>query len=448
MGDDWNTGMIIAQRRSSGFCEDPPFASSRDASLQLGARWSMTFACGKWAASQATMWSALLLAIAIFRPHAWAEAFDPDNGQSSCTLSPTSSGLARATPSNASGRHLYVSTIGSDAKSGSADAPFRTIQKASRAATAGTTIHVAPGSYNETITSRVSGTAYAPVRFVSALPHAAVIKPSGATGAIWSDSGDYVTIEGFKVDGSDSRNARIGILMSGSHVYVRANEVHHIILNGANDSKGGAGIVLDGGYYNKIDQNAIGNDIHDVGTATSDRIHGIYHQSSGSIVNNVVHSNPGSTGIVLWHDAKNITIANNTVVDNTVGISVGSGDWYHGPVPADHVTVINNLVYGNQAAGIQEHGLTGIHNLYRNNLVYGNAINWSLQNGSTHQGTISADPQFVNYRHGDYRLKSSSPAIAAGTALSALECHVDRVRPPEAAPNVGAEAWSPAQAPD
>jgi parallel beta-helix repeat protein len=343
---------------------------------------------------------------------------------------------------------LYVSTAGSDAGSGSANAPFRSIRRASRAATAGTTIHVGPGTYNETIKSTASGTPSRTIRYVSEPRGAAVIRPSGAADTIWLDRGDYVTIEGFNIDGTNSPDARAGIAMGGSHVYVKANEVHHIVLNGANDSRGGAGIVLDGGYFNKIDQNAIGNDVHHVGTATSDRLHGIYHQSTGSIINNVVHSNPGSTGIVLWHDARNVTIANNTVVDNAVGISVGSGDWYHGPIPADHVTVVNNLVYGNHIDGIQEHGLTGIHNAYRNNLVYGNGLNWRLQNGLRHQGTISADPQFINYRGGDYRLRATSPANGAGVALGNLVCHFDQVLLPGAARNIGAEGWRPAQAPD
>jgi parallel beta-helix repeat protein len=393
----------------------------------------------KSSTSGARMYVALLLVVVSFWPSAQAETGAVGNAPSSCPAS---------TPPNASVRHLYVSTAGSDAERGSANAPFRTIQRASRAATAGTTIHVGPGAYKETITSTASGTAGMPIRYVSEPPGAAVIRPSRATDTIWSDSGDYVAIEGFNIDGSESPDVRIGIFMAGSHVYVKANEVHHIVLNGANDSRGGAGIVLGGGYYNKIDQNAIGNHVHHVGTATSNRLHGVYHQSTGSIINNVIHSNPGSIGIVLWHDAKNITIANNTVVDNGLGISVGSGDWYHGPIPADHVTAVNNLVYGNQSVGIQEHGLTGIHNVYRNNLAYGNGLNWRLQNGIRHEGTISADPQFLNYRGGDYRLRATSPANGAGVALGKLVCHFDQMLLPGAARNIGAEGWRPAQAPD
>jgi hypothetical protein len=276
---------------------------------------------------------------------------------------------------------LYVSTSGSDSNNGSAAQPFRTIQGAANAATAGTTVHVRPGVYDETINSSFNGTASAPIRFVSDTPGAAVVRPTGATGTIWSALGDYVTIEGFNVDGSRSPDARVGIEMGGSHVYVRNNEVHHLVQNGANDSNGGAGIVLSGGYFNEIDQHAIGNVVHHVGTATSDRLHGIYHQSTGSIVGNTVYSNPGSVGIVTWHDARNIRIDSNNVFDNAMGISVGSGDWYQEPQPADNVTVVNNTVHDNDGDGIQEHGWTGTNNVYQGNVVYGNGRNYYLQNG-------------------------------------------------------------------
>jgi hypothetical protein len=314
---------------------------------------------------------------------------------------------------------LYVSPNGSDSGYGSASDPFRTIQKAASVATAGSTVHVSPGIYADIIRSRSNGTAEAPIRFVSDIPGGAVIRPIGANGTIWVSFGDHVTIEGFEIDGSSSPAARVGILMAGSNVYVRNNEVHHLVLDGANDGWGGAVIVLGGGNSKKSNQHAIGNEVHHVGTETSDRVHGIYHQSTGSIVGNLVYTNPGSIGIVLWHDATDVVIANNTVFDNAVGISVGSGDWYQEQKPANNVKVVNNLVYDNRGAGIQEHGVTGRNNVYQNNLVYRNGRNWRLQNGLTHRGTITADPQFVNYKRGgvgDYRVRDTSPAIGKGAA--------------------------------
>jgi hypothetical protein len=323
---------------------------------------------------------------------------------------------------------IYVSTRGSDSGNGSASSPFRSIQKAASVATAGTTVHVAPGTYAENVSHSYNGTASAPIKFVSDTPGGAIIKPVGATGSIVSTRGDYVTIEGFEIDGSSSPNARVGIVMGGSNTYVRNNEVHHLVQNGANDSQGGAGIVLGGGYYGEINQHAIGNEVHHIATASSDRVHGIYVQSTGSVVNNMVYASPGTIGVVLWHDARNVTIANNTIFDNGLGISVGAGDFNQGAYPADNVKVVNNIVYDNRGSGIQEHGLTGTHNVYQNNLVYQNGTNWDLQNGLTHTGTVTADPQFLNYQRGgtgDYHLKATSPAINKGTTANAPTTDID-----------------------
>jgi hypothetical protein len=344
--------------------------------------------------------------------------------------------------------HLHVSVFGNDDSAGTAEAPLRTLGKAARLARPGTTIEVAPGIYTETIQGRGYGTARAPIRYLSQLRGAAVIRPVAANGTIWREVGDFVTIEGFRIDGTASPDARVGILMGGSHVHVVGNEVHHIVLNGANDSNGGAGIVLSGGFYGKDDQHAVGNIVYQVGTATSDRVHGIYHQSTGTIVNNLVYSNPGSTGIVLWHDARDITIANNTVCGNAIGINVGAGDWYQGRRPADNVTVVNNIVCDNQGSGIQEHGFTGNGNLYRHNLVYRNGRDWRLKGPSRHVETITADPQFVRYVRGggaDYHLRPDSPAIDKGTAASAPATDIEgSPRPYGPAPDIGAYEWHPA----
>ncbi len=371
----------------------------------------------------------------------------PSGGGTQAPPSGTYSGspaTSPATPSpstDLSGIHLYVSPDGSDMNDGSVGSPLRTLQAAADAARPGTTVHVAPGVYDEVVHSQVDGTADAPIRFVSDVRGAAVIRPSGADGAVWVNRGDHVTIEGFEIDGSHSPAVRLGIDMQGSHVTVKNNHVHHILINGANDSDGGAGIVLDGARFGQTDQHAIGNLVHDIG-ADSPRVHGIYHQSTGSVVNNVVY-NASQTGIVLWHDAHDVLIANNTVFSNRNGISVGAGDFYQAPSPANNVQVINNLVYDNTGIGIDEEGLTGTGNLYQDNLVYGNAVNWGLQNGLTHTGTITADPQFVNYDPnggGDYHLRSTSPAIDQGAITGAPNVDIDGFLRSNA-PDIGAYEW-------
>jgi hypothetical protein len=105
--------------------------------------------------------------------------------------------------------------------------------------------------------------------------------------------------------------------------------------------------------------------------------------------------------------------------------------------------VINNIVYDNSSVGIDESGLTGTNNVYLNNLVYKNGLDWSLQNGLQHQGTITSDPQFASYLAnggGDYRLLSTSPAVNSGTtAYSAPTYDINGyVR---SSPDVGAYEW-------
>jgi hypothetical protein len=277
-------------------------------------------------------------------------------------------------------RDLYVSVAGDDANAGTVDAPFRTIQQAALAATPGTVVHVAPGLYQEEVKTDVDGTAEAPITYISDVDGGAVIRPVEADEPVWTNSGDYTTIQGFEIDGTDSPVARVGILAHGNHVYVQDNEVHHILQSGADDSRGGGGIVMDGSFYNEVDQNVIGNEVHHIGAQDSTRVHGIYHQSTGSVVDNVVYSNP-LAGISTWHDPHDLVIARNIVIGNGAGIVIGAGDHYQAPAPADNIRVETNVVLFNDTIGIGESGSTGTHNSYVDNVVYGNSTDWSLQNG-------------------------------------------------------------------
>src|SRR3954462_10521721 len=59
----------------------------------------------------------------------------------------------------------YVSTTGGDANPGALAAPFKTIQRAANAASAGDTVIVRAGTYRETVRVPRSGTAAAPIIF-------------------------------------------------------------------------------------------------------------------------------------------------------------------------------------------------------------------------------------------------------------------------------------------
>lgn len=315
--------------------------------------------------------------------------------------------------------HYYVAANGSDNNPGTASAPFQTIARAARAALPSTTVHVAPGTYAGGFKTTVSGTAAGRIYFVSTTKWGARIAKSGSVKTGWDNRGNYVEIIGFNIDGTGSAWT-YGIYNGGSYGAIRNNWVHHIAQNVGCTSAGGAAIGIDA-YYHGVQNDVVGNMVHDIGLPGCRFIQGIYVSTSGSVKNNVVYR-VGEAAIHLWHDAHDVLIANNTVTTSHTGIIVGSGDTYYWTGGATNVIVTSNIVYDN-AAGISEQGVTKATNRYANNLVYQNSsYNYSLKNGLQPTGSVSALPQFAAYsRTGtpDLHILASSPAVGKGTATNA-----------------------------
>jgi hypothetical protein len=332
--------------------------------------------------------------------------------------------------------HLYVSTTGSDSNPGSQSRPFRTIQKAANVAKAGTAVHVAAGTYSGNISTKVHGTSTARVTYVSDTKWGAKVVGSG-TGAMWTNSANYTDIVGFNISGP----GRLGISNNGSNTRMMGNYIHDIKVSGGCTGAGGAGIV--NGNYSAVNGDVIGNVVARIGTpGKCNGVQGIYSSiKGGKIQNNIVYG-VSAYGIHLWHAATDIVIANNTVFANGAGsigggIVTGNGDSPGGTVMRN-VKIVNNIVYKNRTAISQYcssgKSCIGTGNIVANNLTYGNTSNGiSLRVGSA-TGTVTADPQFVNYQAngtGNYRLKSStSPAANRGTASYAPATDIDNVARP------------------
>ncbi len=335
-----------------------------------------------------------------------------DNSKSASaavTVSPAST-----PPPTSSGPALYVSPSGSDSNDGSSAHPFATINKAANAATPGMTVHVAPGAYGS-VTTSTSGSSSQRIRYISDVQWGAKVVGASGSEAAWMQDGNYVDVVGFDISGG----ARLGIENNGSNVKILGNYVHNIA--GSCSSSGGAGI--DNSNYSASNDDIIGNIVGNIGPTpgSCNTVQGIYLSNSGGITANNIVFAVSAWGIQMWHAATNATIVNNTVFACYGGITVGAGD-SPGGVTSDNTLVANNIVYKNTGYGIYEYGATGTHNRYMNNLVTGNPTEISLQNGLSATGTVTADPQFVNYQangSGDYHLKSTSPAINAGTSTSA-----------------------------
>jgi hypothetical protein len=338
---------------------------------------------------------------------------------------------AAATP--ATTNNYYVAPNGSDTANGSKTAPFKTLARAAKAVTkASTTVFVAPGTYAGGIKTTASGTAAGRIYWVSTTKWGAKIVPpaSSTNKTAWDNRGNYVSIIGFDVDGSKIGSGTkwtAGLYTGGSYTVFEGNHVHHLATTIPCNSAGGSAIGVDS-YYKGVKGDVIGNVVNDIGPAGCTFVQGIYHSTSGTIMNNLVYR-VGSAAIHLWHDATDIKIINNTVAASMTGIIVGGGDYYFTSAGANNVHVHNNIVYDNQY-GISEQGRTGKGNTYKNNLVFQNPkYNYRLLNGLTYTNTVTSNPMFVSYSRTaatpNYKLSTSSPAIGRGISTYALSTDID-----------------------
>ena len=149
---------------------------------------------------------------------------------------------------------LYVSTSGSDSNAGTQASPFRTIGHAADAASSGTTVHVAPGTYTGGFQTTTSG-----VTYVSDVKWGAKIVPGASNGRseAWDNRGANVTIDGFEIDGSSPQGGtpwRFGVYTAGSDSVVQNVKVHDLVRDSsawsaANSGGGGGAGIMGDSYY-------------------------------------------------------------------------------------------------------------------------------------------------------------------------------------------------------
>ena len=334
----------------------------------------------------------------------------------------------------------YVSTTGNDSNDGTTPSTaWATINHANSVVVAGNTVHVAPGTYTvtQTIQTTASGTASARIRYISDTRWGARVASTGynySTGAgpnyTWYNTGSYVDIVGFDISG----DGHIGVYNTGSYVTMSGNNVHNILSSDscAGWTHGAAGIDTD----QAVNVDIIGNFIHDLGnggtTPCSSGPHGIYQAYQGGHIQNNLVINVQGYNIHLWHDPVGVTVSSNTTRGGYAGILIG-GDTQ--ATSADGNVITNNIVIEETYYGLREYGWTTSNNQWINNLVYRSGTNVGMLT-DTAVGTIIADPLFVNYTgtsSGDFHLKSTSPAINAGTSLGAPTTDFDGVTRPQGA---------------
>lgn len=349
----------------------------------------------------------------------------------------------------------YVSISGNDASAGSDSDPWLTIGHASATATAGDTVIVRAGVYQERVVFPNSGAAGEMIVFRSEVKGGAVIDgssitPSGFSGLLEINSKSYLRIEGFVIRNYTSsliNTVPIGILIQGSGTSLEITE--NLIENIAStatvsaaklgrDAHGMAvygnlsqpieGLIVKGNELKNLTLGSseamvlngnvsgfkvVGNHVHNCdnigidfigfeGTATGG---GIDQARNGLVMDNLVHDitsagNPAygsdtSAGGIYVDGGKDIIIDRNHVYRCDIGIEVASE---HSGRTTERVKIRSNLIRENLMGGIFIGGYDGDNTGSAdgceiiNNTLYNND---TVQNGSI-SGQICIQDKVTN----------------------------------------------------
>ena len=300
-----------------------------------------------------------------------------------------------------SGSAFYVATSGSDSNAGTMLSPWKTIQHAADSVQAGDTVYVRAGTYNESVTIAVSGSATAgPVIFQNYPGETAIVDGTGLTPSSSSTQGlfniedeSYVTIQGFTIQNYTTSNANaspagIWVTGSGSYIQILNNTVTNITTT--SEAQGNAfGIAVYGSEapaaisYITIS----GNTVYNCKTGNSETVNVDGNVTNFTITSNTIHDNDnigidaiGFEGVSpdsAYDYARNGEISGNTVYNITAINNPGEGNQYDADgIYVDggsQIVIERNLVYDNDLnieVASEHSGHVSSYVTVRNNLVY------------------------------------------------------------------------------
>jgi hypothetical protein len=236
------------------------------------------------------------------------------------------------------GSTYYVSTSGNDSNPGTLAAPWLTIQNAANTATAGATVYVFGGVYNEIVSFPNSGTARSPITFQSYPGQAAIIDGTGLTvsgtqGLITiSGARSYITISGFEIRNLSTSGegvpCGVWITGSGTGIHILNNLIHNIVTTTKRGN--GCGLFAYGTSQTPITQLVVsGNELYNLQTGNSESMTLNGNVTNFKVTNNLVHDNNNigidiigyeGTGPIGYDQASYGVVSGNTVY-NISGIA-------------------------------------------------------------------------------------------------------------------------------
>jgi hypothetical protein len=331
----------------------------------------------------------------------------------------------------------FVAETGDDQNPGTEALPMRTILAAYAKAQPGQYVIVEPGTYSETyndygIRLNDSGTASAPITVQSQYRWKAVLdgQNDSSHGEVVYFTGSYNVVANFEIE-----NGFLGgVVMYGDDNTLRGCHIHDNGSEGDPSSSYGQ----DGVYSDSATQGNryIGNYIHDNGRIAYDSNldHGLYLCGDGEVVMNNVVTGNSAYGLQI---AGYTTVSGMKVYNNVFASNGRSGIviWQD----MDGVEIENNLFYQNKIGGISSYGAHGSGVVFDHNAFSGNpSFTIDFTGGSsdytyTESATASYDPLFAAPTSGDFHLQASSPAIDTGMTIAEVTTDFDGTPRPQGA---------------
>jgi parallel beta-helix repeat protein len=296
------------------------------------------------------------------------------------------------TPSAANAATYYVAKTGSDNNSCSSaqytSAPKLTIKSGMSCLRAGDTLYIRAGTYGEGIYNPPSGSSWSsPVTIAAYSGESVTVKPGNSTTPVnLAYQGSYlryIIFNGLTFDaGRASKQAGNfdGVNYGTSVRYIRFRNCE--FKNAINSG------ILSGRGANYLE--FIGCKVHDNGSSTQ-YDHGLYLQSSDSLIEECDIYDNASTGIHIYtgisgDSANRNIVRNNRVHDNTYGVILGSGDGN---------SASNNFIYNHPSHGI-EIGFNSTNAQCYNNTVYNNGGEGIQIRGASSNTTVQNNTSYSN----------------------------------------------------
>ncbi len=259
---------------------------------------------------------------------------------------------------------FYVSPTGNDANAGTISAPWRTFQHAANVAHPGDTINLRAGTYTESVTINVSGSAAAGfITFQNYPGEVAVLDGTGLT--VTGETGllniidhNYIKIIGLEIRNystTSTANVPVGIWITGAddNIQIRNNRIHDIKNSASGCNANALGLAAYGNNATTAISNLIidGNQLDHLTLGCSETLTVDGNVQFWAITNNVIHDN-NNIGIDAIGFEK---VSSNTATDQARDGNISGNTLYN-------ISSFGNPAYGNAYAadGIYCDGCTRV----------------------------------------------------------------------------------------